>query len=157
MKHHAHRPAVYILVRQNDQMLLIMREQTGFCDGYYALPSGKVDPGEGFIEAAQREAREEVGIDIAAEDLRFVHFSQRRSEQVWDDVYFVADKWQGTPRNCEPQKHSHVRWFPIDDLPGKLIPYIASVLEHIERGELYSEVGISSCENTPSMKLAALH
>lgn len=37
--------------------------------GQYALPGGRLEPGEGVIEAALRETREEVGIDLRADQV----------------------------------------------------------------------------------------
>lgn len=35
--------------------------------GQYALPGGRLEPGEGVVEAALRETREEVGVDLGAD------------------------------------------------------------------------------------------
>jgi hypothetical protein len=32
-----------------------------------------------------------------------------------------------------------MRWFPLDDLPDKLVPNVAQVLEQYQQGEYYSE------------------
>jgi 8-oxo-dGTP pyrophosphatase MutT (NUDIX family) len=45
------------------------RANTGFKDGWYTLPAGHVKPGERFAEAAVREAREETGVSILAQDV----------------------------------------------------------------------------------------
>lgn len=54
----------------------MQRDNTGFRDGYYALPSGHVDGGE----PAVREAKEWVGVDIDSKGLRLVHKMHRYSE-----------------------------------------------------------------------------
>ncbi|WP_407656858.1 NUDIX domain-containing protein [Lentzea atacamensis] len=42
-------------------------------DGLWHLPSGKLDAGESVLDAAVREAEEEVGVLVEPGDLRHVH------------------------------------------------------------------------------------
>ena len=58
---------VMLVIRQGDRVLLARRENTGFKDGYFALPGGKHDGHEPITLAAVREAQEELGIVCAAE------------------------------------------------------------------------------------------
>ena len=60
------RIAVYLLIEQAGKYAFIMRSNTGWRDGYYALPAGKVEKNESFTQGAIREAAEEVGITILA-------------------------------------------------------------------------------------------
>ena len=52
--------AAFMLIAQDGKYLFVKRKNTAWMDGYYGLPSGKVERGEGFLEAAVREAKEEV-------------------------------------------------------------------------------------------------
>ncbi|MBI5728493.1 MAG: NUDIX domain-containing protein, partial [Candidatus Magasanikbacteria bacterium] len=60
--------SVYLIL-ENDQgeVLLLLRENTGFCDGQLGLPAGHVDGGETLHAAMCREAKEEVGLQLRAE------------------------------------------------------------------------------------------
>lgn len=137
-------PAVYIIFRKGDEILLIRRFQTGYHDGEYGLPSGHVDGGEPSEVAAAREALEEVGVTIKPEDLKFVHLMHRQiaandpdgAERM--DLFFEALAWDGDLVNCEPHKCDELRWSTIADLPENTITEVAHVLREVERGSYYS-------------------
>jgi 8-oxo-dGTP diphosphatase len=134
-------PAVYVVLRRDDQVLLIRRANTGYHDGEYSFPAGHVDGGEPAKEAAAREAKEEAGIDIAVDDLHFVHVMHRVAEEGNHervDFYFTATKWQGEPHNVEPEKCDDVRWFKLDELPASIAPLTKQVLAEIKAGSYYS-------------------
>ena len=61
--------AVYVMLQRGSRVLMSRRANTGFKDGWYTLPAGHVKPGERFVEAAVREAREETGVSILAQDV----------------------------------------------------------------------------------------
>ena len=44
-------------------------------------------------------------------------------------TFFITDRWEGEIQNKEPHKHKEMKFYPIDALPKKLIPYIAKALE----------------------------
>src|SRR5262245_13673542 len=66
-------PAAYVVfLRPGDsgrEVLLMRRANTGYMDDHWALVAGHVEPGESCVAAAVREAREEVGVDVAPEAL----------------------------------------------------------------------------------------
>ncbi len=51
--------AVYALFEKEGKVALIQRANTGYHDGYYALPAGHIEPEETSPEAVVREAYEE--------------------------------------------------------------------------------------------------
>lgn len=53
---------VLIVVRRGDRFLLVQEATTD--RGTWFLPAGGVLPGEGLVEAAIRETREEAGVDV---------------------------------------------------------------------------------------------
>jgi 8-oxo-dGTP diphosphatase len=66
--------AAYVFLRRSedgvDEVLLQLREGTGYMDGHWAAAAaGHVEAGESVLDAAVREAAEELGIGIAADDL----------------------------------------------------------------------------------------
>lgn len=138
-------PACYILIRKDDMFLFVMRENTGYMDGNYSLPAGRVEEDETFSNGAAREALEEVGITVDASNLRHVHtqhrFSKTSDKKQWVDVFFEADEWSGNPSNNEPDKHSRIEWLPIANLPDNIMDYQKNALDQIAAGRAYSEFG----------------
>jgi NAD+ diphosphatase len=60
-------PAVMVLVEQGDRCVL--GRQPGWPAGMYSVVAGFVEPGESLEEAALREVREEVGLEV--EEIRY--------------------------------------------------------------------------------------
>ena len=82
-------PAAYVLLRQGDDVLLQLRQNTGYRDGFWAAAAaGHVEAEESVVEAAMREAAEEIGVVISAADLRPLcamhrtHGNHRRSHRI---------------------------------------------------------------------------
>lgn len=136
-------PAVYILLKQDDKILLTRRANTGYMDGLYSLPSGHVEASELPIAGIIREAKEEIGIDLKPEDVHFVHAMYRvQQDPTGDriDIFFKGDKWTGTISNTEPDKCDDVAWFPLNALPDNMIDHIKLVIGCSEKGVVYSEL-----------------
>lgn len=133
--------ACYVIFERNGKILFVKRANTGFMDGFYGLPAGRVDPGESVLHAAVREAQEEVGISIKLENLTHIHTAYRESdpEHTWIDVYFRAAPWDGEPINNEPERHSEIAWLEKSDLPDNIQYYVAAALKNISSGKTYSE------------------
>lgn len=103
--------AAYVLLERDKKWLFVKRTNTKWMDGYYGLPSGKVEVREGFEAAAIRETKE-VGVVIKPKDLEFAGVFWRTEanepEMEWVDVFFRARSWQGEPVNAEPHVHSEI-------------------------------------------------
>ncbi len=136
--------AVYVLFRDGGKVLLLERANTGYCDGWYGLPSGHVDGGEPAITAASREAKEEVGVTIQAKDLHLIHTQHRLAEE--DDhervgLYFEATRWRGKPKNAEPHKCAGIKWFALTNLPDNLAPEVADFFANLQTANPYGHFG----------------
>lgn len=134
--------AVFVVLRQKDKIALVMRSNTAWMNGYYGLPSGKVEVGERALAAAVREAKEEVGVVIREADLKLVHTAHRYAVDytlAWIDLVFKASKWDGEPHNAEPSKHSEFAWHNSKGLPDNVVPDVASLIYHVNQGKIYSE------------------
>lgn len=134
--------AAYVIVRHEGKYLFVKRAHTTWMNGYYGLPAGKVEVGEGFLPAAIREAKEEVGITIFPAGIKHAVTLWRLAEDTgleWCDVAFDVSSWKGEPYNAEPDVHSEIAWFGMRELPDNVIPSVRRMLELHEAGETYGE------------------
>jgi len=133
--------AAHLVLIQDNKVLLAQRSNTGYQDGSYALPAGKLDGGETATRTVAREAQEEIGIVIQNEDLHMLHVMHLLDGRESVGFFLTTEHWEGDIRNMEPHKCSDLGWFPLDVLPENTIPYIRHALECIQKGETYSEFG----------------
>lgn len=136
-------PAVYLLLRRGDEVLLLRRANTGYQDGKYSLVSGHLDGDELATTGIAREAQEEAGITIDPADIKLVHTCHRLTRgqpgQERIDLFFETDKWQGEITNAEPEKCDDLSWYSMHDLPGNMLPLVKNVLLDIASGRNFSE------------------
>lgn len=134
-------PAVHLLLTRDEQVLLLRRANTGFCDGAYSVPAGHVEAGEAATVAMLREAREEIGITIAPADLIPTLVMHRRSDSERVDFFFTATTWTGQITNCEPGKCDDLRWFAVTNLPPVMVPYVRAAIDAHQAGVTFTEFG----------------
>ena len=98
--------------------ILLGFKKVRFGQGKYNGFGGKVDVGETVAEAAVREVKEEIGVDVNPLHLQRVgqlafHFPTRPA---WDQRVhvFITRKWQGTPAGREEMRPA---WVAVDAIP----------------------------------------
>ena len=123
---------LHVILRKGDRVLMGLRRNTGFGDGMYHLPGGRLEDGETIVAGAIREAKEELGIDIDPADLHLVHLMHHRSGRL--ALFFEAKRWSGTVTNAEPDKCELVDWLPSNLLPENTVLYAKTALELIGDG-----------------------
>lgn len=134
--------AVLLLLRKNDEVLLMKRLNTRFGSGDYDLVAGHIDGDEHLTRALLREAKEEVGITFDPNDAHFVHLTHSLADQGKEYllITFEVKKYQGTPTILEPEKCDDLRWFPLASLPPNITPSAKAALEAYLKNEQYTEI-----------------
>jgi ADP-ribose pyrophosphatase YjhB (NUDIX family) len=132
---------VHLLLLDDEQVLFGRRQNTGYEDGAYHLPSGHLEADESVVAALVREAKEEIGVTIEPKAVEFAHVMHNSSSGGRAAFFFAVRKWEGEPDNREPDKCSELAWFALDALPDHLIPYCQTALEHIAAGQPFSIYG----------------
>jgi len=142
--------AAFVIVQDAaGKIAFVMRSNTGWMNGHYGPPAGKVEKGESFLAGAVREAKEEIGITVSSKDLEHAITVHRYSEagngdaedMEWVDVYFLVKKYSGEPHNAEPHMHSELAWLDPKNLPKNVIPAFAASIQAWAKGDNYLEYG----------------
>ena len=140
-----HIPASYLILVKNNKILLLRRFNTGYEDGNYSVVAGHVEAEESFTQCIIREAMEEADILLKPNDLKMFHIMHRKSDTLINnkriDVFFIAQKWVGKIMNKELDKCDDLSWFPLNDMPENIIPYIKQAIDKININDCYSEYG----------------
>ncbi len=137
-------PAAYVILRRQaggrDEILLQLRRNTGYRDGFWATAAaGHVEQGESVVAAACREAAEELGVVVDPIDLAPITTMHRTAgngdpidERV--DFFFQCRRWRGEPRLMEPDKSAGIGWFALDGLPDPVVPHEAALFRWLADG-----------------------
>jgi len=135
---------VNLIIRQDNKVLLYFRND-GFFNydgGWWVLPAGHIEQGETAKHAAIREAKEEMDIDIAEQDINCVHvMSNLASRTEGFDFFFEVYKYNGTIRNCEGDKCVEMKYFSFDEIEKlkNVVSPTRIALKAISEKRFYSE------------------
>jgi 8-oxo-dGTP diphosphatase len=133
-------PTAYVILRRGGRVLLQLRANTGYRDGFWAIgAAGHVEAGESVLAAAAREAREELDVGVDPADLLplcAMHRTHGTGRAVDErvDFFFTCARWAGEPRRVEEHKSAGLRWFALDALPEPVVPHELAVLERLRAG-----------------------
>ena len=134
-------PEVQVIFKRGNKILLNLRQNTGYMDGWYWLIAWHVEKGETFSDAALREAFEEAWVQLKKESLQYVHTVHRVTWEGMErvGVIFIVEVWPDEPYNAESEKCKQLLWCDIDILPENTIPYLITCIWNIQRGLWYTE------------------
>lgn len=111
-----HTKGVKCLVLNGNNILLIRIAYAPFSYKYrWTLPGGGVHKNEEFSDAAKRETREEVGIDLS--NIEQIYEYDNRIQFKRDHVVCFYGRTSSDYFKIDPQEISEARWFSIDALP----------------------------------------
>ena len=102
-----------------DGRILLLKRETEPEAGGWGLPGGKIDLFETAAAATAREVAEEIGITIEPVKLLcFVDRIDREAGTHWVALVYLVDRYVGTPKILEPEKHCGLAWFDLQALPA---------------------------------------
>ena len=120
------------LIIHNDkgELLFGRRANTGWKDGWLSLFGGHIEDGETPTQAAIREAKEELDMDLAAEDLSFICAAPRNVQPMNYVAYvFMIDGDKHPHKNNEPEKCTALEWHDPENLPEQVIEDFVEIIQ----------------------------
>ena len=135
---------VNLIIKQDNKILLLFRNDGFFSygGGWWVIPAGHIEHCETAKQAAIREAKEELNIDIEEKDIEFAHvMSNLASKEECFDFFFIINKYRGIIRNCEEDKCVEMRYMSIEEIKNtkNIVTTTNIALNSIFEGKKYSE------------------
>jgi len=126
---------VHALVRRGDSVLLLHRsDKKAYMPGKWDIPGGSLESGESTVETILREVREETGLQIKVNKIRYAYSNKvelpaRQTIQIVYEAEYVS----GDVR-LNPAEHQEYRWVDIRQMKDyDLINFVRDMLENEEQ------------------------
>ena len=128
---------VHLLLLSDDEVLLGRRANTGYGDGAYEPPSGRLAERETLVEAAARIAAAQVGITLDPTRISLAHVMHDVSGAGRMAFFLTADAWVGEPGTAA-FSYSDFGWFPLCELPANMIDRARVAVRNFAAGARFS-------------------
>jgi len=115
-----HHEVVAALIVRSHRILLGLRSAARqFYPGIWDVFGGHVEPGEVPPQTLVRELQEELGITPTT--WKYLETISLPADQASDPVtlhLYLVTAWRGTPSNRQPEEHSAIGWFSMEQVSG---------------------------------------
>jgi ADP-ribose pyrophosphatase YjhB (NUDIX family) len=132
---------VHLLLVNDGDLLLGRRANTGYGDGAYEPPSGRLAERETLVEAAVRVAAAQVGIALDPARVSLAHVLHDVSGAGRMAFFLTADDWEGDKSPVPPAgagSYSDFGWYPLTDLPANMIDRARVAVRNYAAGARFS-------------------
>lgn len=125
---------VQLILEKENKILLMKRKNTGYEDGNYSLPGGHVEANEEIRNALIRETKEEIGIELDMQDIKFYKVINRKvnPQQEYIDFIFKANRWSGEITNREENICEELIWVNKEALPKNILSFIPELFKNVD-------------------------
>src|SRR3989338_10644791 len=121
---YSHRCAVDIILLNSKKEVLLSMLNSNVGKNKWSFIGGRVEKDETFLQAVQREVREELGEKANVEITDKVCAVRDNSIPPYYrphlTIILLAKYIDGQIENAEPESNIELKWFPLDDLPTNL-------------------------------------
>lgn len=106
----SHIPVIATVIIKETAYLLCKRPAHKRHGNLWEFPGGKINAGESFEDAARRELKEELQVELKS--IRNLMYTAQDPDSPYM-IYFVGADIQGEPEIVE---HQEIGWFELNDL-----------------------------------------
>lgn len=108
---------VVLIFIQNSEGKFLIQKRSERKNGKFATTGGHPKSGEDSIQGIITEVKEEIGLDIKAEDLTLYYGGRSESEKVfWDDYYIKLDVEDINKLELQEEEVESVHWFSAEEI-----------------------------------------
>jgi 8-oxo-dGTP diphosphatase len=138
---------VHLLLLSDGDLLLGRRANTGYGDGAYEPPSGRLAERETLVEAAVRVAAAQVGIELEPARVSLAHVMHDVSGHGRMAFFLTTDGWErpgdsrdvgAAARVAVPQSYSDFGWYSLTELPANMIDRARVAVRNYAAGARFS-------------------
>jgi 8-oxo-dGTP diphosphatase len=133
---------VHLLLVSNGDLLLGRRANTGYGDGAFEPPCGRLAERETLVEAAVRVAADQMGVALDPALVSLAHVLHDVSGAGRMAFFLTADGWADEacplPSAAGTRSYSDFGWYPLTDLPANMIDRARVAIRHYAAGARFS-------------------
>ena len=132
---------VHLLLVSGGDLLLGRRANTGYGDGAYEPPSGRLAERETLVEAAVRVAAAQVGVALDPARVSLAHVLHDVSGAGRMAFFLTADGWDGDTSPVPlagAGNYSDFGWYPLTELPANMIDRARVAVRNYAAGARFS-------------------
>jgi ADP-ribose pyrophosphatase YjhB (NUDIX family) len=134
---------IHLLLVANGDLLLGRRANTGYGDGAYEPPSGRLAERETLVEAAVRVAADQMGIALDPARVSLAHVLHDVSGAGRMAFFLTADGWADEACQVPPvvqvtRSYSDFGWYPLTELPANMIDRARVAVRNYAAGARFS-------------------
>ena len=133
---------VHLLLVSQGDLLLGRRANTGYGDGAFEPPSGRLAERETLVEAAVRVAAAQMGVALDPARVSLAHVLHDVSGAGRMAFFLTAADW--ADEACPPppiqgtRSYSDFGWYPLTDLPANMIDRARVAVRNYAAGARFS-------------------
>ncbi|HEX3715004.1 MAG TPA: NUDIX domain-containing protein [Trebonia sp.] len=133
---------IHLLLVSDGDLLLGRRANTGYGDGAYEPPSGRLAERETLVEAAVRVAAAQTGVALEPAQVSLAHVLHDVSGAGRMAFFLTADGWSGEasllPAANGTCSYSDFGWYPLTELPANMIDRARVAVRNYAAGGSFS-------------------
>ncbi len=132
---------IHLLLVSGGDLLLGRRANTGYGDGAYEPPSGRLAERETLVEAVVRVAAAQVGVALDPAQVSLAHVLHDVSGAGRMAFFLTADGWDGDTSPVPlagAGSYSDFGWYPLTDLPANMIDRARVAVRNYAAGARFS-------------------
>jgi 8-oxo-dGTP diphosphatase len=135
---------VHLLLLSDGDLLLGRRANTGYGDGAYEPPSGRLAERETLVESAVRVAAAQVGIELDPARVSLAHVMHDVSGHGRMAFFLTADGWERPGGSGQATgfagtaSYSDFGWYPLTELPANMIDRARVAVRNYAAGARFS-------------------